>query len=51
MFANIYIHKRMNKFTLRTKWKVNVRWRLLTMVCDIGKIHIFKARLSPNQGK
>jgi hypothetical protein len=44
VFANICIHKRMNKFTLRSKRKVDVQWRLFAMVHNIGKIHIFGAR-------
>jgi transposase len=43
VFANICVHKRMNRFTLRTKWKVDVQWRLFTLVHNIGKIHTFGA--------
>jgi len=43
VFANICVHKRMNRFTLRTKLKVNVQWRLFAMVHNIGKIHTFGA--------
>ena len=43
VFANICVHKRMNRFTLRTKWKVNVQWRLFALVHNIGKIHTFGA--------
>ena len=39
VFANICIHKRMNRFTLRTKLKVDVQWRLFALVHNIGKIH------------
>jgi transposase len=43
VFANICVHKRMNRFTLRTKLKVDVQWRLFAMVHNIGKIHTFGA--------
>jgi transposase len=39
VFANICVHKRMHRFTLRTKWKVDVQWRLFALVHNIGKIH------------
>ncbi len=38
VFANITFHKKMNRFTLRTKAKVNVQWLLYCMVHNIGKI-------------
>ena len=41
VFANICVHKRMNRFTLRTKVKVDVQWRLFALVHNIGKIHTF----------
>ena len=41
VFANICVHKRMNRFTLRTKLKVDVQWRLFALVHNIGKIHTF----------
>ncbi len=31
----------MNRFTLRTKRKVDVQWRLYALVHNIGKIHTF----------
>jgi transposase len=43
VFANICVQKRMHRFTLRTKWKVDVQWRLLALVHNIGKIHTFGA--------
>jgi len=43
VFANICVHKRMNRFTLRTKRKVDVQWRLFALVHNIGKIHTFGA--------
>jgi len=43
VFANICVHKRMNRFTLRTKLKVDVQWRLFALVHNIGKIHMFAA--------
>jgi transposase len=39
VFANICVHKHMNRFTLRSKWKVDVQWRLFALVHNIGKIH------------
>lgn len=43
VFANICVQKRMNRFTLRTKLKVDVQWRLFAIVHNIGKIHTFGA--------
>lgn len=43
VFANICVHKRMNRFTLRTKLKVDVQWRLFALVHNIGKIHTLGA--------
>lgn len=41
VFANICVQKHMNRFTLRTKSKVDVQWRLFALVHNIGKIHTF----------
>jgi transposase len=41
VFANICVQKRMNRFTLRAKLKVDVQWRLFALVHNIGKIHTF----------
>ena len=41
VFANICVHKRMHRFTLRSKRKVDVQWRLFALVHNIGKIHTF----------
>lgn len=41
VFANICVQKRMNRFTLRSKQKVDVQWRLFALVHNIGKIHTF----------
>lgn len=41
VFANICVHKHMDRFTLRTKRKVDVQWRLFVLVHNIGKIHTF----------
>jgi len=38
IFANIRIQKRMDRFTLRGKGKVNVQWLLSCMVHNIEKI-------------
>jgi hypothetical protein len=43
VFANICVQKRMHRFTLRTKLKVDVQWRLFALVHNIGKIHTFGA--------
>jgi hypothetical protein len=43
VFANICVHKRMHRFTLRSKRKVDVQWRLFALVHNIGKIHTFGA--------
>ena len=43
VFANICVHKRMHRFTLRTKLKVDVQWRLFALVHNLGKIHTFGA--------
>jgi transposase len=39
VFANICVQKRLDRFTLRTKVKVDVQWRLFALVHNIGKIH------------
>jgi transposase len=39
VFANIRVQKRLDRFTLRTKAKVDVQWRLFALVHNIGKIH------------
>jgi transposase len=41
VFANICVQKRLNRFTLRTKSKVDVQWRLFALVHNIGKIHTY----------
>jgi len=38
VFANIRYNKNMNRFTLRTKEKVNIQWFLYSMVHNIEKI-------------
>jgi len=43
VFANICVQKRMHQFTLRSKLKVDVQWRLFALVHNIGKIHVFGA--------
>ena len=44
VFSNICVQKRMDRFTLRTKRKVDVQWGLFALVHNIGKIHTFGAR-------
>jgi hypothetical protein len=41
VFANIRTHKRMDRFTLRGKIKVNIQWMLYCMVHNIEKIMNF----------
>jgi hypothetical protein len=43
VFANLCVHKRMNRFTLRSKLKVDVQWTRtrFALVHNIGKIHTF----------
>ena len=41
VFSNICVQKRMHRFTLRSKLKVDVQWRLYALVHNIGKIHTF----------
>ena len=43
VFANICVHKHMDRFTLRSKRKVDVQWILFALVHNIGKIHVFGA--------
>ena len=38
IFGNVTYHKRLNRFTLRGKNKVNVQWVLYMMVHNIEKI-------------
>ncbi len=46
VFANITTHKRMDRFTLRGKIKVDIQWMLYCMVHNIGKI----LKYCPNYG-
>lgn len=41
VFANICVHKHMHCFTVRSKSKVDVQWRLFALVHNIGKICTF----------
>ncbi len=41
VFANIRTHKRLDRFTLRSKIKVNIQWLLYYIVHNIGKIAVF----------
>jgi hypothetical protein len=41
VFSNICVQKHMNRFTVRTKQKVDVQWRLFALVHNIGIIHVF----------
>jgi hypothetical protein len=42
VFANIRIIKRLDCFTLRTKSKVDVQWKLFVLVHNISKIHKYR---------
>jgi transposase len=52
VFANIRVQKRLDRFTLRTKAKVDVQWKLFALVHNIGKIHHYRMTseriISPN---
>ena len=39
VFANIRVQKRLDHFTLCSKAKVDVQWKLFALVHNIGKIH------------
>ncbi len=41
VFSTICVQKHMNRFTVRTKSKVDVQWSLFALVHNIGKIHTF----------
>jgi transposase len=41
VFANLCVHKRLHRFTVRSKLKVDIQWRLFALVHNIGKIHTF----------
>ena len=43
VFGNIRSQKRLDRFTLRGKIKVNIQWLLYCMVHNIGKIATFGA--------
>ena len=38
VYANIRTHKRLDRFTLRGKDKVNIQWKLYCMVHNIEKL-------------
>lgn len=38
VFANLRVQKHLDHFTLRTKPKVDVQWKLFALVHNIGKI-------------
>jgi transposase len=39
VFANICVQKRLDRFTLRSKVKIDVQWKLFALVHNIGKIY------------
>lgn len=47
VFSNICVQKRMHRFTLRSKRKVDVQWRLFVLVHNIGKIHSLEGNSKP----
>jgi hypothetical protein len=38
VFANIRVQKRLDHFTVRSKAKVDIQWKLFALVHNIGKI-------------
>jgi transposase len=42
VFANIRVQKRLDHFTVRSKAKVDVQWKLFALVHNIGKIHHYR---------
>src|SRR3989304_4858754 len=43
VFANICVHKHMDRLTLRSKRKVDVQWRLCALVPNIRNFLVFEA--------
>lgn len=41
VFANLRVHKLMNRFTLRSRRKVDIQWKLYCLVHNIGKLMNF----------
>lgn len=41
VFGNMTCNKGLNRFTLRTKRKVNAQWLLYSLVHNMGKIHVY----------
>jgi transposase len=41
VFANIRVQKRLDHFTVRSKAKVDVQWKLFALIHNIGKIHTY----------
>jgi transposase len=39
VFANLCVQKRLDHFTVRSKAKVDIQWKLFALVHNIGKIH------------
>jgi transposase len=39
VFANLRVQKRLDHFTVRSKAKVDIQWKLFALVHNIGKIH------------
>ena len=51
VFANIRVHKVMNRFTLRGKIKVNIQLLIYCIVHNIGKIHNIVLKYAFSKGK
>ena len=54
VFANLRHTHRLNRFTLRTRKKVNAQWLLFCLVHNIGKVqrygaHVMKMRWKPKE--
>lgn len=39
VFANLRVQKRLDHFTVRSKAKVDIQWKLFALIHNIGKIH------------
>jgi hypothetical protein len=41
-FASIHVLERLDRFTLQSKGRVDVQWKLFALVHNIGKIHQYE---------
>ena len=51
VFANLRHTHRLNRFTLRTRKKVNAQWLLFCLVHNIGKVQRYGSRVITTNGK